>query len=240
MVDKEPMICKVITMVDHSASIEAFNNLQNSSQRHNNDFTPEIFEATTSFSVKDHMKNLLLKWDYPWEGTVSDLKTGLKKSAYPTKNRLNRIACAVSHYRLWAMCAKINKPILIMEHDAIFTRRLKEYYSILDDNRYDIIGLNEPMANTRKATHFVFQVKNSQDANGIVPIPKIDTFDIPQGLAGNSAYIIKPRGAIACIKAAQSYGLWPNDALMCGQLIRRMGVTKIFYTDTQKIASTTT
>ena len=157
-------------MVDNPVSMAAFEKLQNSSRVHDNDFTPDMFEATTAFNVKDHMTKLLLKWDYPWEGTVSDLKTGLKKSAYPTKNRLNRIACAVSHYRLWAMCAKINKPILIMEHDAIFTRRLKDYYSILDDNRYDIIGLNEPMANTRKATHFVFQVKTSQDANDIVPI----------------------------------------------------------------------
>ena len=38
----------------------------------------------------------------------------------------------------------------------------------------------------------------------IVPVPTIDTFDVPQGLAGNSAYIIKPAGAKQCINAAKN------------------------------------
>ncbi len=90
-----------------------------------------------------------------------------------------------------------------------------------------------------KSDVFSFEFKIEGEEN-IAFIPKIDSFDVPQGLAGNSAYIIKPRGAISCVKAAQSYGLWPNDALMCDQLIRRMGVTKIYYTDTQQVTSTTT
>jgi len=241
--DKESIICKVITMVDNPLSMAAFDTLKNSSHTHGNDFTPDIFEATTAENAESHMTNLLLKWDYPWEGTVTDLKTGLKKSAYPTKNRLNRIACAVSHYRLWAMCAKINKPILIMEHDAIFTKNFARCNNILEDTQYDIIGINNPIGNTRRSNQFHDTLQETATfsySSDIVKIPKIDSFDVPQGLAGNSAYIIKPRGAISCIKAAQSYGLWPNDALMCDQLIRRMGVTKIYYTDTQQVTSTTT
>jgi len=237
------MICKVITMSGHKQSMEAFQRLQDSAYAHKNDFRPELFEATIAENVEDHMTKLLLKWDYPWEGTVTDLKTGLKKSAYPTKNRLNRIACAVSHYRLWAMCAKIDKPILILEHDAIFTKKLARYNNILEDTQYDIIGINNPIGNTRRSNQFHDILQKTEpfsSSKDIVKIPKIDSFDVPQGLAGNSAYIIKPRGAVSCIKAAQSYGLWPNDALMCDQLIRRMGVTKVYYTDTQQVASTTT
>jgi len=237
------MICKVITMSGHKQSMEAFQRLQDSAYAYNNDFRPELFEATIAENVEDHMTKLLLKWDYPWEGTVTDLKTGLKKSAYPTKNRLNRIACAVSHYRLWAMCAKIDKPILILEHDAIFTKKLARYNNILEDTQYDIIGINNPIGNTRRSNQFHDILQKTEpfsSSKDIVKIPKIDSFDVPQGLAGNSAYIIKPRGAVSCIKAAQSYGLWPNDALMCDQLIRRMGVTKVYYTDTQQVASTTT
>jgi len=237
------MICKVITMSGHKQSMEAFQRLQDSAYAYNNDFRPELFEATIAENVEDHMTKLLLKWDYPWEGTVTDLKTGLKKSAYPTKNRLNRIACAVSHYRLWAMCAKIDKPILILEHDAIFTKKLARYNNILEDTQYDIIGINNPIGNTRRSNQFHDILQKTEpfsSSKDIVKIPKIDSFDVPQGLAGNSAYIIKPRGAVSCIKAAQSYGLWPNDALMCDQLIRRMGVTKVYYTDTQEVASTTT
>jgi len=236
-----PITCKVITMTDNKVSMEAFGKLQDSSYRVGNDFRPEIFEATIAENAEDHLSKLLLEWNYPWEGVVTDLKTGLKKSAYPTRNRLNRIACAISHYRLWAVCVKTNKPMLIMEHDAIFIQRLR-YDNLLEDNHYNIIGINNPIGNTRKSHEFhkILQQSVDRENTGIVPVPTIDNFDIPQGLAGNSAYIIKPKGARMCIKAASEHGLWPNDALMCKQLIPHMGVTKAYYTNTQRVVSTTT
>jgi GR25 family glycosyltransferase involved in LPS biosynthesis len=63
---------------------------------------------------------------------------------------------------------------------------------------------------------------------------------VPQGLAGNSAYIIKPKGAEELIMAVEKYGAWPNDAIMCKQLIPNMGVTRRFYTKVQGLPSTTT
>jgi GR25 family glycosyltransferase involved in LPS biosynthesis len=236
-----PITCKVITMTDNKVSMEAFGKLQDSSHSVGNDFRPEIFEATIAENAEDHLSKLLLEWNYPWEGVVTDLKTGLKKSAYPTRNRLNRIACAISHYRLWAVCVKTNKPMLIMEHDAIFIQRLR-YDNLLEDNHYNIIGINNPIGNTRKSHEFhkILQQSVDRENTGIVPVPTIDNFDIPQGLAGNSAYIIKPKGARMCIKAASEHGLWPNDALMCKQLIPHMGVTKAYYTNTQRVVSTTT
>ena len=236
-----PITCKVITMTNNEVSLEAFTKLQDSSYRVGNDFRPEIFEATIAENAEDHLSKLLLEWNYPWEGVVTDLKTGLKKSAYPTRNRLNRIACAISHYRLWAVCVKTNKPMLIMEHDAIFIQRLR-YDNLLEDNHYNIIGINNPIGNTRKSHEFhkILQQSVDRENTGIVPVPTIDNFDIPQGLAGNSAYIIKPKGARMCIKAASEHGLWPNDALMCKQLIPHMGVTKAYYTNTQRVVSTTT
>lgn len=236
-----PITCKVITMTNSEVSLGAFTKLQDSSYRVGNDFRPEIFEATIAENAEDHLSKLLLEWNYPWEGVVTDLKTGLKKSAYPTRNRLNRIACAISHYRLWAVCVKTNKPMLIMEHDAIFIQRLR-YDNLLEDNHYNIIGINNPIGNTRKSHEFhkILQQSVDRENTGIVPVPTIDNFDIPQGLAGNSAYIIKPKGAKMCIKAASEHGLWPNDALMCKQLIPHMGVTKAYYTNTQRVVSTTT
>ena len=236
-----PITCKVITMTDNEVSLGAFTKLQDSSYRVGNDFRPEIFEATIAENAEDHMSKLLLEWNYPWEGVVTDLKTGLKKSAYPTRNRLNRIACAISHYRLWAVCAKTDKPMLVMEHDAIFIQKFR-YDNLLEDKHYNIIGINNPIGNTRKSHEFHDMVQQSVDREntGIVSVPTIDSFDIPQGLAGNSAYIIKPKGARMCIKAASEHGLWPNDALMCKQLIPHMGVTKAYYTNTQRVVSTTT
>ena len=204
---KIPITCKVITMTDNEVSMKAFTKLQDSSYRVGNDFRPEIFEATIAKNAEDHLSKLLLEWNYPWEGVVTDLKTGLKKSAYPTRNRLNRIACAISHYRLWAVCVKTDKPMLIMEHDAIFIQRLR-YDNLLEDNHYNIIGINNPIGNTRKSHEFhkILQQSVDRENTGIVPVPTIDNFDIPQGLAGNSAYIIKPKGARMCIKAASEHG----------------------------------
>jgi len=228
-------------MTNNEVSLGAFTKLQDSSYRVGNDFRPEIFEATIAENAEDHLSKLLLEWNYPWEGVVTDLKTGLKKSAYPTQNRLNRIACAISHYRLWAVCVKTDKPMLIMEHDAIFIQKFR-YDNLLEDKHYNIIGINNPIGNTRKSHEFhkILQQSVDRENTGIVPVPTIDNFDIPQGLAGNSAYIIKPKGARMCIKAASEHGLWPNDALMCKQLIPHMGVTKAYYTNTQRVVSTTT
>ena len=84
------------------------------------------------------------------------------------------------------------------------------------------------------------------DPSGAVKIvfmcfsPTIDDFNVPQGLAGNSAYVIKPEGAKKMLALADEHGMWPNDALMCKQLIPTLGVTRNFYTRVQGLRSTTT
>tara|TARA_B110000285_G_scaffold60223_1_gene69082 strand:- start:1110 stop:1859 length:750 start_codon:yes stop_codon:yes gene_type:complete len=247
MVDKMPLTARAIVIQGHAASEQGYENLRASNNKYRNAFVVERFNATTPANVEAEMVKLKIAWNYPWQGVQQDLATGLKKSAYPTKNPLARVACAVSHYKLWKACFGLNKPILIMEHDAIFIRRLNPYYDILDDKRFDIIGLNYPIGNTRRAQAFLDKRNAAQDGmlqrglvdTDIVPVPTIDSFDVPQGLAGNSAYIIKPNGAKALLAAVQQHGLWPNDAIMCRQLIPRMGVTKGDFTTTQGTASTT-
>ena len=49
--------------------------------------------------------------------------------------------------------------------------------------------------------------------------PWIDKEEIPQGLPGNSAYIITPAAARQLIDMTNQIGIWPNDALMCKQLL---------------------
>ena len=51
--------------------------------------------------------------------------------------------------------------------------------------------------------------------------PKTKVFDDarPDGLAGGSAYVIKPEAADELIRLVHSIGAWPNDAIMCRQLI---------------------
>ena len=178
-----------------------------------------------------------LNWNYPWEGKVSDLKSGLIKSAYTTADPRKRISCFVSHWYLWQKCVKLNEMILILEHDSRFIKKLPADSTFARAD-FDIIGINDPSMATRKSKLYHDMILERVDF--FQPVPRIDEFNIPQGLAGNSAYVIKPAGAHKMIELAQEHGMWPNDALMCYQLVPKLGVTRNFYTRIQGLRSTTT
>lgn len=239
----------VITIPGHEVSEQAAANCIESSKKVGNDFDIEVFDAVVPKQVNKLLKDFKIRWNYPWEGEVFDFKTGLKKKAYPTVNREARIACALSHYTLWHKCANqsisvpgtslqvgIPEPFLILEHDARFVSKLD--YDYIENSNYEIVGINNPLFATRLANFFKKKVEEGK--REIVPAPNIDTYEVPQGLAGNSAYVIKPKGADNMLKLVNDHGLWPNDALMCRQLVSKLGVTKKFYTEVQGTPSTTT
>jgi len=224
-----------IVIKDNEISEHGFKNLVESSFRVKNDFTINKFEAITPPYVNATMEEHHIKWNYPWVGKVSDFATGLTKTAYRTKNPDARIACALSHYLLWKTAITLDETILILEHDAMFINKID-----FDPDRSNMwaIGINNPLGATRKSREFYTAVINN--TAWCQPVPTIDRQDIPQGLAGNSAYIIKPKGAQKMLDLVKQFGLWPNDALMCKQLMPRLGVTKKFYTNIQNLKSTTT
>jgi hypothetical protein len=52
---------------------------------------------------------------------------------------------------------------------------------------------------------------------------------------------MKPAGAKKMIELAKQYGAWPNDALMCRQLLPgKLGCLTTYITRVEKMASTTT
>lgn len=224
-----------IVIKNHQVSEDAFKELTNSSEAVGNDFKIERFEAATPKTIMPLMKEHKLSWNYPWVGKETCLRTGLLKSAYKTDNPKARIACAVSHYLLWKACKKANKPFMILEHDARFVEKID--FDVNDTNMF-IVGINNPLGATRRSRDYYTTIVNNN--KWVQPVPKIDHFDIPQGLAGNSAYIIKPKGAEIMLDLVKEHGLWPNDALMCRQLVSKLGVTKKFYTQVQGTRSTTT
>ena len=178
-----------------------------------------------------------LQWNYPWSGEKTDLKTGLIKKAYPTEDRRKRISCFLSHWYLWQKCKKLNEMICVLEHDARFIKKLPSDRTFRN-SKYDIIGINDPSMATRKSK--LYHDKILEGTQFFQPVPTIDDFNVPQGLAGNSAYVIKPEGARKMLSLADEHGMWPNDALMCKQLIPTLGVTRNFYTRVQGLRSTTT
>lgn len=230
------MFAYAIVMRDVEVSEHGYQKLVESSKRVGNQFNIQKFEAITPEYVDQTLQKNFIKWNYPWDAPVNDMATGLTKHPYATANPQARIACALSHYLLWKTCAKMQQPILILEHDAVFTNKLD--FTPNQTGRLEIIGINDPRGATRRSATYHNKIVKGRAA--IQPVPWVDDdMSVPQGLAGNSAYIIKPAGAQKMIDLTKQYGLWPNDALMCKQLIRTLGVTKKYYTTIQGLRSTT-
>lgn len=198
----------------------------------------QTFDAITPDNVEETMKKHKVKWNYPWHGENLDLASGLIKKAYPGADPKKRMACFMSHYIMWINCAKVySSPIIIHEHDAIYHSDESLPLDDFENSQYDIIGLNDPRGATRLAQ--VYDNVVQQSSGDIVRAPSIDQEMVPQGIAGNSSYYIKPSGAQKLIDLTARYGAWPNDALMCRQLIGTLGQTKKYYTYVQGLQSTT-
>ena len=223
----------VIGIRGHAQSEVAAQRCIISSDAVKNDFVVKPFDASTPEDVDENMRTRGIKWNYPWDRP--DEYFGLSRHPYVTKNRPARIACAMSHYFLWEKCSNQDETFLILEHDAKFIRRLDIDWM----GNFDILGINNPLGATRKAN--LFQAKVQANLAEYQDVPWIDDKKVPQGLAGNSAYLMTPRGARKMIGLVDQHGLWPNDALMCSQLVDALGVTRTYYTTVQKgITSTTT
>ena len=226
----------VITIEGNDVSENGARTCIESSWKVKNEFSIEKFDATVPQDVAYEMQTQNLTWNYPWNGEVLDFSSGLKKTAYQGRDPNASIACALSHYRLWKKSVEEMEDILVLEHDAVFTFQVP--YDIILQSQYGIIGINDPRGATRKSSSFHSMIQNS--LNDICAVPRIDATNIPQGIAGNSAYIIKPWAADTMIGLVNEYGLWPNDAIMCYQLFPWLGVTKKYYTKLQGLQSTTT
>lgn len=223
-----------IVVKDNNISELGYSRLVESSKAVGNDFEIEKYDAIIPTNVDQFMNGLGIKWNYPWHGGAVDITTGLLKTAYPTANPKARIACACSHYYWWQYSYTLDETILILEHDAYFINKIDFDPANV---KADIIGINNPLGATRKSQLFYDTIMQSTASYQLAPF--IDNIYVPQGLAGNSAYIIKPAGAKKMVELVSQYGLWPNDALMCRQLVSKLGVTRKFYTNVQNLKSTT-
>ena len=178
-------------------------------------------------------------WTYPLDEHQDglDLKTGLRLTHYKTENHSNRVACMISHMRCWQKAIELNQTIVVLEHDALFTDTLCPE-DLTSEWKGGIIGLNDPRGATRRSQEFHRKVSSYV---GLQPVPSVDDWDVPQGLAGNSAYMISPKAAKKLLNKVKEIGMWPNDALMCKQLFPWLEVVYPYYTTIQKgLKSTTT
>ena len=161
-------------------------------------------------------------------------KTGLHHFPYTTRSLDLKVACFLSHYAIWQACVTEDETFLILEHDAVFIRALP------DITLNGICQINDPAGATRKGKWWSDQMRK-RGGEGlfmktVVPSDK----NIPDGLAGNSAYLIRPWAAQFLIQKTHELGIWPNDGLMCRQLFPGLQEYYPFITRVEQESSTTT
>jgi GR25 family glycosyltransferase involved in LPS biosynthesis len=235
----------IITMTRNDSSASLAEKLRESVESTNSQIELETFEATTPDTLyndvfKTFGKTVPWTWSNSPEEDGMDFSLNLWKKSYQAIDQRRVHACAVSHFRLWKKCVEENETLVVLEHDALFVKKFdpKNYIH----KKWGVLGLNNPIGNTRKAQRFHAQVESQ--GKGIHDIPRVDMdgeLPLPCGLAGNSAYIIKPHAASKLLEKVEEIGMWPNDAIMCKQLFPNLlKVVYPYYTDTQRNVSTTT
>lgn len=124
-----------------------------------------------------------------------------------------RIGCAMSHYLLWERCVELWEPILILEHDAVFLREMPQF------DFTTVCQINDPNGATRRGKWWSdYMVRRATVGVHAKTLVASDP-RVPDGLAGNSAYVIRPLAAYQMMGLCKNLGLWPNDAIMCQQLM---------------------
>jgi hypothetical protein len=235
----------VITVFQNDMSETAAEVAIKSSADVGNEFSIRKFYGTRPDDAQEELKQEGLQWTYPWEGSRMDMDTGLTLSAYRTADPRKRIACFMSHYKIWKQCVDINEPVVVLEHDALCIKKFPLTHQFFTAPKTGVLGINSPQGATRRAGMFHENIQNSKNLphnkdKQCLTIPRVDQYDVPQGLAGNSAYIIKPAYAEMILKKIKQIGAWPNDALLCYQNFSFLRVSSEYYTRVQGLPSTTT
>lgn len=225
-----------IVIKNHDTSEDGFATLQQSSSNVDNSFSIQRYDAIVPEHVNHQMKEHKLQWNYPSTGSVLDPWSELRKTGYGERDPLRRVACSLSHYNLWKRSVNTDRPLLILEHDSMFVHRFDP--SDILTSRFGVVGINSPIQATFAFDRYDQMIQQRKEE--IQPVPMLASKEIPQGLAGNSAYLIKPSAAKHLIALCHKYGLWPNDAIMCQQLCNFLGVSRTYYTKVQGLKSTTT
>jgi GR25 family glycosyltransferase involved in LPS biosynthesis len=141
----------------------------------------------------------------------------LKKGSQNYSN--SAIGCAISHLQLWKKCIELNKPIVIMEDDAIvkcdYNTHINNLMNNLVPNEWDIIQLNYNFDSVLSYNNTNYETCHCLFGRHKMTKTDIDTFvstKINPTLAklnfcfGMSAYIINPAGAKKLIN-----GCFPMD-----------------------------
>lgn len=138
-------------------------------------------------------------------------KTGLKfMQGYPKDMTLAHYGNFYSHYYLWESCIRINRPILVLEHDGYFIRPIPN--DVLD-NFTHILKLDSENPYNGNYEKELIKKKNNQDSyiKDVTGIHKKKWFG--WYTTGAYCYILKPEGAKTLINFVKEKGFISTDNL---------------------------
>lgn len=206
---------------------------------------PIFFGATVPDTIDKHLNTEFkyfdtdkYKWNWPKVPMMDglDMRSGLYKKCYRANDQAKVEACLISHMRVWDSIVTENEPAVVLEADALFTRQFNP-----DEVRGTLVcGLNDPRGATRRASVFNDKVRQRHGIQTTPTVNEPGEHPSPQGIAGNSAYYITPLGAKKLLELVTVYGGWPNDAIMCKELLPDLKVVYPYFTKVQRTESTTT
>lgn len=217
----------VITLLGHPYSEACAARCQQSAN-----IEVQQFPAVGRDYAEQIMQRHCLRWTWAKLNNAHGvcIQTGLNQ--HPYGDRLAKIGCSMSHYLLWQRCVALNQTILILEHDAVFLRDMPEF------EFEGICQINDPAGATHRGQAWSDYMRLRGD--GVFPKTRVMEDPLrPDGLAGNSAYVIKPWAAQELIDAFHKYGVWPNDATMCIQLFPYLQELYPWVTRVEQSESTT-
>ena len=196
------------------------------------------YDAVPKDKAREVMESYGLKWTWANNNKSPAVCpiTGLQQIPYYNANLDAKIGCAMSHYELWKKCVEDDEIYLILEHDAVFVRPFPK--ELADGDFKGICQINDPKGAGRRG-RFLQQTMIENNKEGVNPKTlNIGGPLVPDGLVGNSAYVIKPHAAQELIDRFHELGVWPNDATMCIQLLPYLEEYYPFITKVEQDIST--
>ena len=219
----------VITLEGHEYSEACATRCIESAARYKVDVTR--FPAVPALNADRTMRRHGLKWTWARNNIANDTckLTGLAQ--HPYGDLAAKIGCSMSHYLLWQRCVDMDETMLILEHDAIFQSELP------DIDFKEICQINDPRGATHRGDWWSDQM--IERGPGVFSKTMVMSGKKPDGLAGNSAYLIRPWAAFEMTDLFHQLGVWPNDATMCIQLMPDLQELYPFVTRVEQTQSTT-
>jgi len=231
----------VITLVGNTYSEKVADRCINSAKKYGVNVLK--FPGVPKETAKETMLEHGLEWTWAHNNTKPNTCaiTGLYQFPYTAQHTTlasldAKIGCSMSHFLMWQLCIAHDEPILILEHDSVFLRALPEI------DFHGICQINDPAGATRKGSWWSQKMKRrgTVGAHEKTWVTTPNERNIPDGLAGHSAYLIKPWAAQQAVDRFYELGVWPNDAMMCKQLFPYLQEYYPFITKVQQSESTST